>query len=152
MGNRVRKLFVLAAGVLASGAFADIASPAQLNCTVTTVAPVGANFFGFGKGPVAGDKTVLDLGGTEVPNLKFSSGAQIGATVTKHNLIKQTGAWEGVSLFEVKFTSKSNGQNYHARLIADDQENATVKVSLDVLEVGNMARLRLHSIELTCIR
>ncbi len=134
-----------------SGARADIASPAQLKCSVTAVSPVGANFFGFGKGPVVGDTTALDLGGNEVTNLKFASGAQIGGTVTPHNLIRVATS-EGESRFAVKFTSKSNGNHYDARLFAYDESAAVVKTSLDVLEENYAGRLRLHSLELNCTR
>ena len=133
-------------------AVADIASPVQLKCTVKLVTPVGANFFGFGKGPVIGDTTALDLGGSEVPNLVFASGAQIGGTVTKHNLVKQTAAWEGMSLFSVKFKSTSNGRDYDARLLAQDAQNDKVKVSLDVLEQSVVGRFRLHSLVMDCSR
>lgn len=147
------KLFYLVALVLVSAvSHAEIKPPGVLNCTATKVTPEGARFFGFGKGPVVGDSTQIDVAAAEIDGVKFESGAHIGSTVTKHPLIKVSGTFEGMSRHTAAFKSNSNGQNYEAVLIALEREPNTVKVTLDVLEKRNMGRLVLNSVELDCVR
>lgn len=143
---------LMAFGLFAQVATADIASPALLNCTVTSVTPVGAQFFGFGGGPKVGDTTELDLDQEEFSNINFSSGVVIGPTVNKHYLKRAPGMWQGLSLYEVKFTSKHNRQDYHARLVAQDGKDETAKVTLDVVETRSFGRLVMNSLELDCKR
>ena len=142
----------LASVLFAASAMADIASPARLNCKVTKVTPTGARFFGFGKGPVVGDSTELDLGAKEIAGIDFASGAHIGSTVRPHPLIKTDGVWEGTSAFQASFQSQANRNLYEAILLAHDGQQGKVPVSLDVLEKRNLGRMTLHQLDLECTR
>lgn len=136
-------------------ATADIKSPSTVNCTVTKVTPEEARFFGFAPGPTVGDKITQDLNAAEILRLEFASGAVVGSTVIPHPLIKAVAeSWEGASLFEAKFQSTHTRHDYHARLIAMENDASVVKVTLDVSETprGLYQRISLNSLEMDCVR
>lgn len=146
------KLFGTAVSLMlmASPLLADLTQPpSALHCTVKTVTPVNASFFGNGRRVQVSDTIDLDLTANEITKLKFASGAAIPLEQAKAKLVKKTVAGEEAYRSFYEGTHKSVTSDYIGVLHASHDEGVSF-VGIELLRKEFFGGMTLHQLSMEC--